>query len=77
MNASRRVWIFALWILSLVVAGAWGQTPRELPPRLITADDIGFRIDRMRGEIPVGTLMVRIDGKWVEMEFSPRLKRAK
>jgi hypothetical protein len=47
--------------------------PQQRQPTIISGDDLGFRVDRYRANgneiqkgTPLGTLMVRIDGKWVE-----------
>jgi hypothetical protein len=67
----------AAWILSLVAAAALGhvfaQTP-PVPPSIVFGDDVGFRISgtTSRGARR-GTLMVRVDGKWVDAELTPRL----
>lgn len=31
--------------------------------------DLGFRIDGRKGNTPVGALVVRINGEWVEAEW--------
>jgi hypothetical protein len=47
--------------------------PQQGQLKIISGDDLGFRVDRYRANgndtekgTPLGTLMVRIDGKWVE-----------
>jgi hypothetical protein len=70
-----------LWALSLVVivvltAAAQRPAPdRELgaagamvteAPAIISGPDLGFRIERTQNGIPVGKLVVRIDGRWVD-----------
>ena len=77
-----RHWKLAiLWALSLVAASAISssaQAPRPfgrpgLPQgfvlensTVISGNDIGFRIERTQDGIPVGKLVVRIDGQWVD-----------
>ena len=39
-------------------------------PTVISGSDIGFRVDRQRDGLPVGALVVRFNGKWVEPEFA-------
>jgi hypothetical protein len=41
---------------------------------MVFGDDVGFRISgtTSRG-VRRGTLMVRVDGKWVDAELAPRL----
>ena len=45
------------------------------PATVLTGNDIGFRVDRQKGDTPVGEFVVRINGQWVEPEFSVGVKR--
>jgi len=38
-------------------------------------DPAGFRIEGTTADGPVGTLMVRVDGQWVEAGFVPKASR--
>jgi hypothetical protein len=38
-------------------------------PMVLSGSDIGFRIEGRRGDTPVGTWVVRIDGRWIEPEL--------
>jgi hypothetical protein len=60
--------------------------PRQLPPlatpapdlqapAVIAGNDIGFRVESHTGNTPVGRLVVRINGQWVEAQFSIVAKR--
>ena len=63
-----------LWIASLVVIAALvsALTRAQTNPRILSGSDIGFRVDRTdRTGRPVGVLMVRINGNWVEAAFGP------
>jgi hypothetical protein len=45
--------------------------------RVLSGSDFGFRIDGIsRDGVPIGALVVRIDGKWVSPQFQPGLRRA-
>ena len=78
MAVRTRYWKVAiLWILSLVAVGAISssaqQPGRGIDPDLITempavvfGNDVGFRIERTRDGIPVGKLVVRVDGRWID-----------
>jgi hypothetical protein len=51
-----------------------GQTPpiprpSPGPPGILTGADIGFRVE---GPGPAGTLMIKLNGRWVEAEFAPK-----
>jgi len=38
-------------------------------PRVVTGGDVGFRVEGLRGgSTPVGTVVVRVNGEWVEAE---------
>jgi hypothetical protein len=46
-----------------------GQAPGYLPlrdPKVLTGADVGFRVDGMLGETPVGEVVIRVNGQWVE-----------
>lgn len=65
-----------LCLLALLAAGAaaasltLAQTAQP-QPRIVSGDDIGFRVDSTdRTGRPVGTLMVRVNGEWVEAGWS-------
>ena len=74
-----RHWKLALlWALSLVVTGAitsaaQGQRgrPEEFgilteAPAVVSGNDVGFRIVRTENGMPVGRIVVRVDGRWVD-----------
>lgn len=79
MTVRRRVGWVVLWMASLVGAGALGhaQTPRasEPAPTVVTGADLGFRIDGHKGATPIGTLVIRQNGQWVEAGFAMGVKR--
>jgi hypothetical protein len=66
-----RVGLVLAFLGSIVTVGAWtfAQAPQQAPV-LISGNDLGFQIEGRRGSTPVGKLVVRIDGKWVEAQFS-------
>ena len=87
MTLRKRFVVIALWAISMFAAGLWGhaQTPLPQPrpapsplqpqPTVITGNDFGFRVDARKGNTPVGRFVVRIDGRWVEIEESSSLRR--
>ena len=58
-------------------AGAWArdQATQSETPTIVSGPDLGFRIDKRRGNTPVGALVVRINGQWVEVESAVGLRR--
>ena len=61
--------------LSIVAATAWVTAQvvavEPVPPKVMTGADIGFRVEGIRGgTTPVGTLVVKVNGEWVEAELS-------
>ena len=68
----RRIAVFALlWVASLLVvvtiARAQVYPINPLPqPKVIFGPDFGIRIEGEQNGVPVGPLVVKINGKWVE-----------
>ena len=73
-----------LWALSLVAVsvlssfaqGQRGQQPPGFPlitvaPTVVSGNDVGFRIERTQDGLPVGRVVVRVDGRWVDT-LTPR-----
>jgi hypothetical protein len=74
---TRTVAAVLAWFITLVVAGMWGHAAGQQPPReqtILSGDDIGFRITGVtQGGLQRGTLVVRVDGKWVDVELTPKM----
>jgi hypothetical protein len=64
--------LIVLWALSLVVVGVLSASAQNdrltISPQFVNGDDIGFRIERTVDGVPVGRLVVRVDGRWVNVE---------
>jgi hypothetical protein len=63
-----RKWVL-LWVVSLVIVAATTSVLMRAQPReqtIISGNDVGFRIEGMTpaGD-PLGTWMIRVNGKWV------------
>jgi hypothetical protein len=74
------------WIVSLVLAlglfsagvaigAAQVVNAQPVPLRVMSGDDVGFRVQGRKGDTPVGTLVVRVNGEWVEVQFAVGVKR--
>ena len=80
-----RHWKLAVWwLLSLVVGGAVSSTaqqprPNQRPgfnlitetPIVISGNDVGFRVERTQDGIPIGKVVVRVNGVWVDTAAPP------
>jgi hypothetical protein len=55
------------------------ERPIVFPPRIVSGNDLGFRVDGTdpRTGNPTGTWLIRLDGRWVEIGSMPRFKPAK
>ena len=70
----------AMLIVGLVAGWTSAQVLRQTvpvdPPVVVSGSDIGFRIEGRRGDVQVGSIVVRVDGKWVATAGpDPGLKR--
>ncbi len=73
MSLSSRFVLVVLWLASLVAVGVLAQAPSS---KVISGSDLGYRVEQTdRNGKPIGTIVVRIDGKWVEAGFAPGLSR--
>jgi hypothetical protein len=78
MSFDRRAGFIVAWVISLVLVGIFAsaqvpQTPPVQPPlnapTVLAGNDLGFRMENMQNGIPVGKLVVRISGRWVEAQL--------
>jgi hypothetical protein len=73
--------LIAIVCFVLVLAGAatWiaAQSVAVTPvtPRVLSGDDIGFRVEGLRGSTPVGKIVVRVNGQWIEAEAASAMTR--
>jgi hypothetical protein len=74
MNPRKWVWTFCATFVLIAAAWGYAQAVQNQPPTIISGSDLGFRIEGRRGNTPIGTLVVRINGQWVEAESIPGLK---
>jgi len=65
-------------VFTFCAGAAWGSgqaaQPVPVPPTILSGANIGFRVQSRNGETPVGTLVVRVDGKWVVPQFTMGVK---
>jgi len=67
----------ALWMgmgamLGMLGSATWLSAQsgtRAATPRVYSGVDVGFRVERMRGDTPVVVPVVKINGEWVAVEL--------
>lgn len=72
------VWVLSLFVVASVVKAQVFEIPRPLPePRVMSGPDFGFRVEADQNGTPVGKLVIRVDGKWIEARVAaePGLRR--
>jgi hypothetical protein len=77
MALRARVGVFVLWLVSLVAVGVLASTQARpsAEPQVLSGNDLGFRLDGSQANGPRGTLVVRINGKWVDAQFAVKPNR--
>ena len=61
------VWVLSLFVVASAVKAQVFEIPRPLPePRIVSGPDFGFRVEADLKGTPVGRLVIRVDGKWIE-----------
>jgi hypothetical protein len=66
-------------VLMLGFVGGWvsAQSVAVKPtaPTVLSGANVGFRVEGYRGSVPVGKLVIQVDGRWVEPDFSSGVRR--
>ena len=72
-------WIGALAVSMIVFAAGmlWAQPKNvQTPPQIISGADFGFRVDSYGADgTPVGRIVVRQNGEWVEVRVPVNARR--
>ena len=78
---------FVAVVAAICLLGTWGWATaqgavaiRPVPPRVLSGGDFGFRVEGLRGDTPVGRVVVQVNGRWVPVEVAhvePRLLSAR
>jgi hypothetical protein len=76
------VWALSLLAVGAISSSAQAQRPGGWPglpfsfltesPTVVSGNDVGFRIERTQDGIPIGRLVVRVDGRWVDTAVPAR-----
>ena len=71
MRAQRLVWVFVFALIACAAAWNYAQSLQVTPvtPTVVSGPDLGFRVVGNRGGTPVGTLVIKMNGQWVEVEI--------
>jgi hypothetical protein len=82
VSMSRQVRLIALVafvsaLVAVVVRAQAVSDARPQSPVIMTGSDLGFRVDHLDGDVPVGELVVKRNGEWVPVRFAAALKRMK
>jgi hypothetical protein len=60
------LWGLSLFVVASVVS-AQAHAVRPLPePRIVSGQDFGFRVEGDQNGTAIGTLVVRVNGKWID-----------
>jgi hypothetical protein len=58
--------------LGVLVSAQLLQDRPVQPPIVLSGSDVGFRVEGQRGDAVTGTLVVRVDGKWIDAQLAGR-----
>ncbi len=77
MRLLRPVLFMVLAVIAVLVGAGLGQAQARQsgdPSGVLSGGDLGFRVTGQKDGKPVGYLVVRVDGKWVETASQPTLR---
>jgi hypothetical protein len=69
-----RYFIVSLLILVTITGAAWSAAQsvavEKVTPTVIAGENVGFRVEGLRGSTPVGRIVVMVKERWVEAEIA-------
>ena len=71
------LWVLSLFVVASVVKAQVFEPAHPLPePRIVSGPNVGFRIEAEQNGTPLGKIVVRVDGKWIEARIGglPRVR---
>ena len=79
MSKRTVVCLTVIVALSLLAVGVWAaeHAKGDQSARVISGQDLGIRLERKQSGVMLGTLVVRVDEQWVEVQLAPKLMHAK
>lgn len=71
MKSRRLFWMLVVMLSAMAASWSYAQSLRVDPvtPTVLSGPDFGFRVEGNRGGTPVGALVVKMNGQWVEAEI--------
>ena len=71
MRARGLVWVFVIVLIAFAAAWSYAQSLQVTPvtPTVLSGADFGFRVEGNRAGTPIGTLVIKMNGQWVEAEI--------
>ena len=73
MSIRNRLILAVVWLISLVAVGTAQAPFWVLPePKVLFGDDVGFRVEGVRGKVPTGVIVIKVNGNWVEAQVGGR-----
>jgi hypothetical protein len=70
MSLRARFGLVVIWVASLVTVAALARAQARpmtklASPIILSGSDVGFRVEGRVGNIPAGTLVIRVNGEWI------------
>ena len=77
MNRLAWMVVFVIAALAFVGGRASAQLRSVVPvtPMVLSGGNVGFRVEGYSGDVAIGKLVVRVDGNWIETDFSGGVRR--
>jgi len=74
MRLDFRLVMFGVFVVVMLGVATWTRAqvaiaPRSVPPVVLSGPDVGFRMTGVKGDTPVGQLVIRVKGEWKVVEF--------
>ena len=70
----RKYYLLLAFVAVISVVAGWASAQSvevvPVPPTVLSGPDIGFRVEGHRAGTPVGRIVVRVNGAWVEVDAS-------
>ena len=76
MSVSRRSVLTSIFGAGVGGAAVASEARQGSDPRVLSGSDLGFRVDGVAKDgAPIGSIVVRVDGKWVSPQFQSGMRR--